>query len=289
MAETLGPHHVVQIPQERRVVLNMQELGTSGPTMYAFLEVDVTIPRQFMDEYKARTQERLSFTGYLISCLGRAVDEDKSVQAYRKGRNQLVQFDDVDVGMMIERQFGTVRVPSGYVVRRANHKTFMEIHQEIRTVQHAPTSPRQGFPAWLRIYQALPGLVQDVLNGFIRSVKRRNPAGAWVASVGTVGVTAVGMFGSCGGWGMAPVGHTLCLIVGGIMRKPVVVENRIEPREILNLTVALDHAIVDGAPAARFVNRLVTLIETGYGLDTGPIADVVDTEAAAVATMHVPA
>jgi hypothetical protein len=43
-------------------------------------------------------------------------------------------------------------------------------------------------------------------------------------------------------------------------------EERIEPREILNLTVMFDHQVVDGAPAARFARRLVELIESGYGL-----------------------
>jgi pyruvate/2-oxoglutarate dehydrogenase complex dihydrolipoamide acyltransferase (E2) component len=57
------------------------------------------------------------------------------------------------------------------------------------------------------------------------------------------------------------------LVVGGIAWKPVVVEGRIEPREILNLTVSFDHDIIDGGPATRFVKRLVELIEGGYGLD----------------------
>jgi pyruvate/2-oxoglutarate dehydrogenase complex dihydrolipoamide acyltransferase (E2) component len=35
---------------------------------------------------------------------------------------------------------------------------------------------------------------------------------------------------------------------------------------MLNLTVTFDHDIVDGAPAARFVHRLVELVESGYGL-----------------------
>ena len=56
-------------------------------------------------------------------------------------------------------------------------------------------------------------------------------------------------------------------MVGGIAWKPAVVEGRIEPREILNLTVSFDHDIVDGGPATRFVKRLVELIESGYGLD----------------------
>lgn len=57
------------------------------------------------------------------------------------------------------------------------------------------------------------------------------------------------------------------MIVGGIARKPVVVQDRIEPREVLSLTVAFDHDVVDGAPAARFTERLKELIESGYGLD----------------------
>jgi pyruvate/2-oxoglutarate dehydrogenase complex dihydrolipoamide acyltransferase (E2) component len=57
------------------------------------------------------------------------------------------------------------------------------------------------------------------------------------------------------------------LIVGGIARKPAVIGEHVEPRDILDLTVAFDHDVVDGAPAARFVKRLVGLIESGYGLE----------------------
>ena len=55
--------------------------------------------------------------------------------------------------------------------------------------------------------------------------------------------------------------------------KPAVIEGRIEPREILNLTVMFDHDVVDGAPATRFVKRLVELIESGYGLDETDVKD----------------
>ena len=86
--------------------------------------------------------------------------------------------------------------------------------------------------------------------------------------MGSVGVTAVGMFGQGhSGWGLYPTRHSLDLVVGSIASKPAVVEGRIEPRQILNLTVAFDHDVIDGAPAARFVKRLVELIESGYGLD----------------------
>lgn len=44
-------------------------------------------------------------------------------------------------------------------------------------------------------------------------------------------------------------------------KKPWVHENRIEIREILNLTILFDHDGVDGSPAARFTDRLVKNIE----------------------------
>lgn len=103
---------------------------------------------------------------------------------------------------------------------------------------------------------------------------------------GTVSITAVGMFGEHGGWGLAPVEHTLCLIVGGIARKPAVVQDRIEPREFVSLTVAFDHEVIDGAPAARFVRRLVELIESGVGLDAVQAAGAENTEPAAAQPMR---
>ena len=77
------------------------------------------------------------------------------------------------------------------------------------------------------------------------------------------------MFGQGSGWGFGflPM-HTLGLTVGGIASKPGVSEGRIEIREYLNLTITFDHDIVDGAPAARFAQRLTELLESGYGVDT---------------------
>ena len=59
---------------------------------------------------------------------------------------------------------------------------------------------------------------------------------------------------------------TLSITVGGIAQKPGVVDGRVEIREYLSMTISFDHDTVDGAPAARFTQRLKELIEGGYGL-----------------------
>ena len=97
-------------------------------------------------------------------------------------------------------------------------------------------------------------------------ILRRDPTMS-VEMQGSVGITAVGMFGKGhSGFGLQGTRHSLDLIVGSTTWKPAVIGGRIEPRQILNLTVVFDHDVIDGAPAARFVSRLVELIESGSGL-----------------------
>lgn len=44
-------------------------------------------------------------------------------------------------------------------------------------------------------------------------------------------------------------------------------ECRVEPRDMLSLTVLFDHDVIDGVPAAAFVRRLTELMEGAHGLD----------------------
>jgi pyruvate/2-oxoglutarate dehydrogenase complex dihydrolipoamide acyltransferase (E2) component len=265
-AET-RPYHVVDLTQGRRVMLNMLDLAGQKHSMYGLLELDVTPARQFITAHKSRTGETLSFTGFLTLCLARAVDENKEVQAYLKGRKQLVLFDDVDVGIMVEHKAGEKKVLMGHVIRGANRKTYRQIHEEIRSVQSAPLPPNRGLPLWFRNAMLLPWPLSWLFKAFLRLVAGRDPT--IVTSMGgTVSITAVGMFGEGHrGWGIYPATEVLGLVVGSIAWKPAVVEGRIEPREMLSLTVEFDHDMVDGAPAARFTHRLIELIESGYGLD----------------------
>jgi len=83
---------------------------------------------------------------------------------------------------------------------------------------------------------------------------------------GTVGVTAVGMFGKGAGWGIPINDHTIDVTLGGIAEKPGVVDGHIAIGEYLCMTLSMDHTIIDGAPAARFAQQLKELIESGYGL-----------------------
>ncbi len=52
--------------------------------------------------------------------------------------------------------------------------------------------------------------------------------------------------------------------VGRIVAKPVLVKNRVKARKMMALSLTFDHRLVDGAPAARFLQRIKQLIEQPY-------------------------
>jgi hypothetical protein len=64
-------------------------------------------------------------------------------------------------------------------------------------------------------------------------------------------------------WAIPLTSGTITLTVGGLVRRPVVQDGRPGNREHLGPTISLDHDLVDGAPAARFMTRLDELLARG--------------------------
>ena len=253
-------YQVVPYPKIRRWMAAMFRSVQHKPMIHGLLEVDVTRARAHLREHKATTGETLSFTAFLTACLAKAVDEHKAVQAIRFGSKHLILFEDVDVYLPIEHDMAGQKQVIPYVIRAANRKTVREIHHEIRTAQV------QDVTKDLTRVQSLPTLLFQPYLWLLTWRGRTHPR-LWKKYVGTVGITAVGMFGNGAGWGSPPAPTTpLMMTVGGIGQKPGVVDGQIAIRDYLSLTISFDHDMIDGAPAARFTQRLKELIESDYGL-----------------------
>ena len=262
MKKNHNDYKVVPYPKIRRAMAITLRSVQHKSMIHGLIDVDVTKAHKFLQDHKANTGESLSFTAFIITCLAQAVDENKSLQAYRKGSKHLVVFDDVDVATQIEREMAGQKQPIVYIIRAANTKTLREIHQEIRVAQvNAVEQAWEG----LKDFGWLPLVVFRVLWPMFWWMKGRSPS-VQKKYGGTVGVSAVGMFGKGAGWGIPINDHTLDVTLGGIAEKPGVVDGHIATREYLCLTLSFNHDLIDGAPAARFIQRLKELIESGYGL-----------------------
>jgi pyruvate/2-oxoglutarate dehydrogenase complex dihydrolipoamide acyltransferase (E2) component len=240
-------------PPERGIVVDAGWLGTRRHLIYGLLELDVTNIRRFIREGKA-SGESLSFTGYMVKCLADAISRHPRAHAYRDWLGRLVIFEDVDVVTMIETEKDGVALP--HIIRAANRKSFQEISAEIRAIQSRPKKSEQT----RGINKIAPYTPAFIRRAFFKIVLK-NPF--WVQKfMGTTVVTSVGMFGKGAGWGLGFLpSHTMGITIGGISEKPAYVGGKVEPREFIGVTLTFDHDIIDGAPAARFVNTFKELVE----------------------------
>lgn len=261
-SKQIADYHVRPFPRMRRLVVDQAWLAQRKHMIHGLIEVDVTTARQAIRDHLAATGERLSFTAFLIACLGHAVGANTELQAYQDWRGRLIVFDDVDIVTIVEIVADGHSFPLAHIVRAANRRTVREIHDEIRAVQARPAaSPSLQHAHAVGAFVRLPAWVRHLA---YRAISKRPRV--WKQLFGTLALTAVGMFGAGSGWGLALTAHTLGVTVGGISAKPAVVDGRLVTREYLSLTIDFDHDIVDGAPAARFVQHLKELIERGDGL-----------------------
>ena len=84
--------------------------------------------------------------------------------------------------------------------------------------------------------------------------------------MGNVALTSVGMMGKVNGWFLPISVHPICFGISSVMKKPAVIDDKIEIREMLNMSILMDHDVIDGAPMARFIQDLSKNIEKGLNL-----------------------
>ncbi len=250
---------VLPYPRTRLLMVDGGQLGLKKHIVHGLVEFDITPAREMIRRHKLQTGETLSFTAFFLACLGQAIDMNRHMHAYRDRRNQLILFDEVDVNTLFEVEVDGQKTIRPHILRGVNKKSLRELHEEIRAFQQGHLRSQES--RFIARFVLLPGFVRRL---FLRALFK-NPQ-RLKDLYGTVLVSSIGMFGSGSGWGIPVPNHTLQLTLGGIARKPGLVEERIEVREYLSVTVSFDHDIVDGAPAARFTQRLKELVESGYGL-----------------------
>jgi pyruvate/2-oxoglutarate dehydrogenase complex dihydrolipoamide acyltransferase (E2) component len=254
---------IEKVPKSRKLIIENCEFALEKHRMLGLFEADVTDSRKMIHRYKEKTGEFLSFTGWIAACLGKAVDEHKQVHALMIGNNFIV-FDDVNINILVETVIEGCAYPINYILKSANNKSVVDITNEINEAkklrEEGVIEAKENRS--IKMLLSAPKFLRKLL--FWRKV-RKDPHFIY-ERMGTVALTSIGMFAKSGGWAI-PLGlHPVSVAVGGITERPGFVGEKIEKREFLSLTVTLDHDVVDGAPATRFVSRFVELLESAYSI-----------------------
>jgi hypothetical protein len=241
-------------------------IGLRRHVMYGLLEVDVTEARRDARRLR-RGGHEVSFTAWMIKAIGDSVAGNRGAHAMKWGERRLVIFDDVDIAIPVERAVAGVDEPLPLLIKRVNHKSVYEISGELETAIRKPIGDERdlilgehGFSRTaLRLYLVLPRFIRVAIMGRLFA----DPFRAQRLG-GSVLVTTVNAVGKSAGWILPTRSlHTLSIALGSVTRKPWVVDGAVAVREIMHVTVSLDHDAIDGVPARRFVQDLVRTIERG--------------------------
>lgn len=251
----MSGYSVRPIPRERRPVLDRLWSASRKAQVHALVELDVTRARELI----GLAEPHVSWTGFVTSTLGRAVARHPEVNARRAG-NSVLYFDHVDIGATVERQWEGRAVLDIVVVRDADRLSAAEVTALLARAKHSPPQDRHPSGVTAQLLR-LPGPIR---RAGIRMVATRPRVSASFGPA--VGVTSLGMFSRGWGWAVPLAPLTLIVTVGGVVDRPAVHEGVIMARAMLPLTVTFDHAVVDGAPAARFIDTLRELTETAAAL-----------------------
>ena len=259
----------IPYPSSRQLTFDVGRIGLAKHHVRALLEVDVTEARRLIKQSR-HGGARISFTPWLIKTIADCVALHPPIAGVNNPkRNRVLVFEDVDISMVVEKDVNGARVPLPYVIRKADKKPLYEIQDEIEAAKSQMVKDEGNYvlgdgqsalgmklfirlPQWLRLI-----LMRWLVLNHPQRVKNM---------MGTVMITTAGMVGHTRGWIMPFSMHPLCLAFGSLNEQVAVYKGEIQKREILHLTVLIDHDVIDGVPAARFVDDLVKKLQAGVGL-----------------------
>ncbi len=261
----MSKYKIHKFPKSRIATIDVCAMGKKKHHVSAFLEMDVTLAKEKIKKYK-KDVGKISFIAWLIKVIGHTVAEKNAVAAYLAGKQKTIYFADVNISFLIEKEINEEKVPVPLLLEKANTLKIKTITQLLNQAKQKVLSKNQVViqkrsTRAERFYYHLPGFVRRTIWKFM--LKRPKML---FEKMGNVVVTSLGMYGKINGWFVPISIHPVCFGIGSVMKKPVVKDDNIEIRDILNLTVLIDHDVIDGGSMARFISALNKNIEAGMFL-----------------------
>lgn len=170
-------------------------------------------------------EEKISYSVLLAKATAQALSEFPYMNS-RLEADEIWELGDINIGIAVHTGKG-LYVP---VLEKVGQRTVEELHTEFKK------------------------LIEKAHSGSLRA---EDLAGG-TFTITNLGAMQIESF-------VPVINYPQCAIlgVGAILPKPAVEEQRVVVKEQMELTLVFDHRLVDGEPAARFLQRLKEIIESG--------------------------
>jgi pyruvate dehydrogenase E2 component (dihydrolipoamide acetyltransferase) len=232
LPEEMAVESIAMSGTRRIIAERMATSHTTTARVTLVTEADATEFVQAREQLKASVTESWGFAPGYNDLLGLIVARALREFPYMNARlstdgSSIEQLASVNLGMAVDTERGLL-VP---VIRAADQKGLQAFGTEFRALVERA-----------RLGRSLP----DDLSG------------------GTFTITNLGMYDIDAFTPIINLPEAAILGVGRILPKAVVREGEIVARQMWTVSLTFDHRLVDGAPAARFLQRIKQLIENPY-------------------------
>lgn len=214
----------------RRTIARRMTQSYQNPHITMITEIDMTETVEIRAEINERVEKkhgiRVSFNDIIVKAVADTLEKFPKFNATLSG-NDLHIFKDINIGVAIATDEGLIVV----TVRNANKKSITDI--AVETKEFGKRAKQNA-------------LKPEELTGSTFTVSNLGPFN-------------VDLF--------IPVinpPETAILALGQIKKKPVVIDDKIEIRSTMMASCAVDHRILDGAPAGEFLAALKETLENPY-------------------------
>nr|WP_245590439.1 2-oxo acid dehydrogenase subunit E2 [Aneurinibacillus terranovensis] len=228
-----GTDDRIKVEGARRVIAHrMVESAFTAPHVTLVTEVDMSVSiemrKTLLPVIEKKDGQRLSYTEIIMKAVSHGLMLHPKVNASLQG-DYIVLHRDINIGL-------AVAVPNGLVVPVVKHTN------------------RKG----------LSDLVEDCKR--LVGLARENKLMPDDMSGGTFTISNLGMYAIDAFTPIINQPESAILGVGRIHEKPTGVEGRIELRPMMTLSLSFDHRVIDGAPAAEFLQTVKDVLENPYQL-----------------------
>ena len=212
----------------KMVADNVARSAQTAPHVTLTSEVDMTeavkLRSQILDEFERKYGTRLTFTDLIVKAVARAILDHPIVNGSLQGAEIRVS-ESVNIGVAVALDGGLI-VP---VIHNADQKSLAQVSIELKA------------------------LVEKGRNGTL---------GGAEISGGTFSITNLGAYGIDNFNPIITPGQTAILGICRIAEKPVVIGGQVVARSMMNLCLSFDHRVLDGAPAAQYLQKVKALLES---------------------------
>ena len=220
-------------PVRRIIAQNMAKSAAEIPHAWSMVEVDMTgmvgWREKLMDEFAKREGVGLTYLPFIIVTVGESLKEHPMLNS-TWGGDKIVLKKGIHIGI-------AVSAPDGLVVPVLHNANALKISELAREVYHLTSKAREGKLT-----------LRDVQGG-------------------TFTINNTGALGSVVSYPIINYPQAAILTTEVIQKRPVIVDDTIAIRSMMNVCLSFDHRIVDGAGASAFLQSVKRRMEA-MGPDT---------------------